>query len=272
MAERQEGEENIVGRDLDVGLLHHDVGRIQQVRVRQHRALGIARRAGGIDQRGDVFRLYGGGQRVQRRLVWASRLPTPVDLLKGQDVLHLQLFRLALHRDDRFQRRDLAAKLGDLGDLPGVGDDEETRAGVAEIVADLGGGQRAVDGHGDHSEGLRGQIANRPLNAIVLGDQRETLALFEALPGQPAPKPAHPLGQLVVGPIGNLFRLVLLEPDGATRAMCPNGLQKHLIDGAAFHVVTPLPSAKYRFSIYQEIDGAERAERPILRGAEFYFF
>ena len=162
VAQREEREDPVGGVEADPPLGRHDVR--HDVPVGQHDALGIARRAGRVDDRG-------------QRVAW-DRLrlgPIPVGrlgvgrqhaLADRDDVGHRQNAEraaapgVALDDDNRPQFVRALVDLPDLRHLGGVRDDGDARGRLVQDEPHLGRRERRVDGH-RHGAGRRSPPGRR---------------------------------------------------------------------------------------------------------------
>ena len=154
----------------------HEVG------VREHNALGLARGAACVDERGEIVRAHGGGEFVER--------PARGGLLAQQRCA--QVAQVSPARDFRLARGRLVVGVNALqrgkaflerADHRGqliAGGEHELGPGIRQDELAFLRGQRRVDRHVDRTELQDGQVDKVPLRAVGLGDVRHAVALTDA--------------------------------------------------------------------------------------------
>ena len=187
VAQRQERQRDVVRRqpeDRD-----HRFGVRHDVAVRQHHALGLARRAGGVDDGGERFGADRGAagldgrpdRRVDRQPLAAAREERGAgdDRRAQAEVTGLRITgvrrRPRVDDDHQLQRRQQVSHLLHLRRLDAIRDDGDAGAGVGEDVPDLRRRQRRIDRHGDDADRLRREIDQDPLGP-ALGHDRQPVA------------------------------------------------------------------------------------------------
>ena len=137
------------------------------VGVREHDALRHTRRPARVDQRRNVVRPDGVGERVE---VGAVRVGVgaaggeglgPARDRDGQRALRF------FEHDDVLQLRQLVEDGGGFFELEIRRDDEHARAGIAEDVLDLVGGERRVERDVDGAEELGAEVGHGPLGPVL---------------------------------------------------------------------------------------------------------
>ena len=211
--ERQEREEGLVTARLQV--LEHALDVRDDVAVREHHALGVARGARGVDERGEV----GGLGSLLGQLARFAELEE--GLLGHDGNRRLQIVAVLVVGDD--DEADLG-RLGGLADLLPLEElvgHEDLGTGV---VQDEGGGLRRVDGvqrhrhervreRGEVEEDRFGAVGQEHRHAVAaneFGARREGMApgvdlIVDVLEGEILPG----LGRIVVDLVGNV-----VGPDG----------------------------------------------------------
>ena len=153
----------------------------QQILVARHDALGIGRRARGVDDRGKVGR----SDAADRLLKFARILPAPprtelLELLKGQ------IHRVFEHEQgpgiDDHEPRDIRQPVQDRQQLVEVllgFQDDDVRAAVGHDELDFGGRAGGIDAHGDRAGRHDGVVRDYPFDAGIAHDD-DTIAGFDA--------------------------------------------------------------------------------------------
>ena len=175
MEERQHHKQRIGYRHRHVERLQRAVHVCVEVVVRQHRALRLARRAGGIDDRSDVFRL-----RLVRIIPRAAaRNPELVETDHADLADLLALEYDAVDYDD-------AAKLGEFrhevhhhAKVRLVGSDD-SRFGILENILDLVLVELRIKRHDSHARARLCEIALDPLRAVREDYRHIVLARLKA--------------------------------------------------------------------------------------------
>ncbi len=189
VAEREERHRLVVPADLHDRVHRHQVR--EDVPVREHHALGVARRARGVNDGGDVLRAQAPGPLLvltrQRRVGADARATLLHDRLQG---VHGRA--AGRGSGDPLRRRDhdhgrevgqLRRQPEQLGELDVVGHHHDLDAGVAEDELGLRRGQRRVDGNVDGAGGQDRKVGNGPFRA-ALADQPHAVAALDAEPAQ----------------------------------------------------------------------------------------
>ena len=186
MAERQVAHrfERLVGDPDRLGI---DIRRIDQVAMRQHRALGRTGGARGVDEDADIV---GRGLRNQPiepvigvGVFERVALAAFAELFERHQ-LRLAVMPQALHVDanDGLQRRQ-AVIVGDgvkhLVGLLLVAGNDHARAGVADDILQLDPGIGRIDADRDRADHLGAEIGVKPFRRILAGDG-DAVAGFEA--------------------------------------------------------------------------------------------
>ena len=177
MAERQVTHrlERLVGDPDGFGV---DIGCIDQVPMRQHRALGRACRARGVDQDGDIVGRGLRNQAVEGRIrvgVFAGiGLAELAQLLERHQLLLPVLPQaLGVDADDGLQRRQ-AVIVGDrvehLVGLFLIARDDDPRAGMADDVLQFDPGIGRIDADRDRADHLDAEIGVKPFRRVLAGD------------------------------------------------------------------------------------------------------
>ena len=203
--QRQEREPLVVGADVQDRENGQEVG--DEVAVGQHHALGFARGAGGVDERGEIV-----GIDLRRR--W--RIAAAAE--KGFEFVH----------PDHVGNDAL-----DLGCLLTVPDDDHLGPGVLEDVGAVLGKQRRVDRHVDGAEVVACPIGHRPFEAVV-GEDGDAVAVADPQRGQPGGTGFHLVGDLVGG--DGLPGLPDLAPVAVGSGMALEALREEFVEGRRIHV------------------------------------
>ncbi len=160
----------------------------QDVPVAQHRPLGGAGGAGGVDEDGEIVGLgdvHHGLEGAGVLLVVAC-----AELHQLAERHHLGIAEpaepLEVVDEDLHEGRTAVAHREDLVELLLVLGEEEARAAVVDDVLDLARRVRGVDAVGDAADGQRAEVRVEPLRAVV-GDDRHHVARPEPQRHQPEP-------------------------------------------------------------------------------------
>ena len=137
------------------------------VAVRQHHAFGVARRARGIDDRGEVLGPDGEGPDPPRCEVDRACLAV---LLERRERHHVGAGEIGVKTDHPFERGQLAPDGRDLGVLGRRGDEDGPGTRVLEQVVNLPGGEGRIDRHVDREGGEGGEIGQGPLGPVFRED------------------------------------------------------------------------------------------------------
>ena len=194
VGERQEQQgRGVVGVEELGQLVDGDAELEHEVAVGEHAALGLAGRAAGVDQRGDVLR---GCRRT-------TLLEHVVGDVGAEAAEHVD--RVVLERPHVLQLGEVAglAGLADPGEVVRALRHDRAGARVLEDPADLLGGGRLVDRHGDGAGEPDGVVEERPLVA-GLGEERDAVADLDARGDQPLGDGLHLVEELGGGDVGPL--------------------------------------------------------------------
>jgi hypothetical protein len=174
--EWQERERHRVGGERNHLATRHGVE--HQVRVGQHRPLGLPRRTRGVDDRRDVFGLDAVGPLVEDgRAHLERRTPAVHDRVKRR-VARLPR-RIALDQDHVVEARALPLDGQDLAELLECGDEQGPGAGVVQQRRDLARRERRIDRNGPGSCAQDGVVGHGPLGP-VLGEDRDAVSRLDA--------------------------------------------------------------------------------------------
>jgi hypothetical protein len=139
----------------------------QEIAVGQYDALGLARRAGRVDERSLVFGPDGVGQGFEKPgLPGVERLSSLHDLAKSESAGRRRL----AERDEVPDLTERGLDGLDLLPVLVIGDDDGPGVRVQDDVLDLFGHEGAVDRHRDRAQAEVRHIAHDPLGP-VLGKQ-----------------------------------------------------------------------------------------------------
>ena len=167
----QRGQDDVVGSVLQV--LAHALRADDQVAMAKHHALGLARAAGRVEDRGDV-KVDGAAQR-RSCLVEVKHLGPPVDSGTPRP-RRVDVCRPGIHQHDV---RQIRAGIQSFAEQvqPFRRGDQHTRVAVAQDVCDLVWSQKWIDRH-EGAAGCRGAKDRRDgLDAFVEEDRDALLAL-----------------------------------------------------------------------------------------------
>ena len=174
--EREDQQHHVVGCD-DRRLDAADVKEVgEQCAVRQHRALGRAGRARGVEQHRQVLTRSGGVDRAGRR-TWSSSIGE-VDGARATG----RVTTGARRRSPAPARTHAPLQCRQVG----AGDDGHPSAAVAEQMGHLAGGVGRVDRH-DHETGPKGPVVGDGEFDDVAEHDRDPVARLEAQPAQRRP-------------------------------------------------------------------------------------
>ena len=176
--------ERLVGDPDGFGV---DVGGIDQVAVRQHRALGRTGRARRIDEDADVVGRGLRNQAIEGRVgvgVFECIGPAALAQLFERHQLRLPVVPKALHVDanDGLERRQaviIGQRVQHLVGLLLIAGDDDARAGVADDVLQLDPGIGRIDADRDRADHLDAEIGIKPFRRVFAGD-RDAVARLEA--------------------------------------------------------------------------------------------
>ena len=213
VTERQEGELLVVGADRDEGV---GVAELEDdVAVREHRALGRAGGAGGVDQQGELRRLGACDQLLpqagMRDIVGAAQRQKLVERHDQRVAEICQAFHV--EDEDLGDLRAALAHLYELVELLVVLDEQEARLAVVQDVVDLLGRVGRVDTVGNAAGAHRTHVGVEPFGHRI-GQDRHDLAALEAELDQTHACPARALA--VVAPRGGAPDAELLLTEGGT--------------------------------------------------------
>ena len=168
---------SLLERDEGVGVADLE----DDVAVRQHRALGRAGGAGGVDQQGELVGLGARDQLLPQagmgRVVLAAERQQLVERactcgsLKSRQALHVE-------DEDLANVRAALAHLEELVELLVVLDEQEARAAVVQDVLDLLGGVGRIDAVGDAAGAHGAHVGVEPFGHR-LGEDRDDLAALQ---------------------------------------------------------------------------------------------
>ena len=190
VAEREEAERTILLRHAEVGV--HRLELRPEVRVGEHHALRIARRARRVDDRRDVVRARAAQPRRQAGGVAPRGQRGEVERIVS--VQH----DTAVEHHDAPERSFLAPHIGQFRVMLGGARKGNPRPGVAHDVGSLGGGVGGVDRNGNAAGGEDREVGNRPVGRVG-GEDDHPVACLEAGPHQPGGQRLDAGPQLPVG-------------------------------------------------------------------------
>jgi hypothetical protein len=175
--ERKDGERN-VGREYRQRLRNrHHVG--DEIRVRQHDAFGLARRARSVDDGREVFASDFAEVSLERLRVGAVQLNAAQLKLCEHRSFRPGVSPVGVEEDDSLKTFDaLNAGARVAVDFP-PRNEQHARARIFKDVSDLFGSLRRVDGHVDRAEAENREVDHRPIGP-VLRQQRHAVALPHA--------------------------------------------------------------------------------------------
>src|SRR5205085_5191470 len=121
-----------------------------QIRVREHHSLRLARRARSVDDGRQIFRLDDARQFLsEMRTLCAKLAPALFQFRKRQ---RLRLIRAtSIEEDDLLQRRAIFESIAGLLKLRAILNEENARAGVSQDISDLRGRQGRIDWNVNHT-------------------------------------------------------------------------------------------------------------------------
>ena len=195
--------------------------------VRQRRALGRARRAGGELDRDRIVELE-------------ARLPLGQLAVAGVARVGQEPLPVLLEHDRLAQRVAARAHVGEHGRVvrraEATGHDEHAHARLAERVAELGGRAGRVDRDQDRADAGRGELRDGPFVAIGRPDG-DAIALVHAVRDERAGGGLHLLPELVVGRpvalVGHDERVALAEAlDGPAQVLADRLAEQRDVAGA----------------------------------------
>ena len=195
MRERQEAQPDVVAREGDrLGRGHH-VG--EDIVVREHDSLRLARRARGVNQRQKIV----GPHRVGARSVFRASclvIPSGAQGFELRDRVIGAHVPLAGKRDHVPQRRAATAYLRELLALRRIADEDDDRPGVADDVRCLLGRQIRIERDVDQPAGHAGKVGDRPLGP-VLRENGDALTGMRAEFGESEREMANAVGESAAG-------------------------------------------------------------------------
>ncbi len=229
MAQRQIGQ---VAGALGQGQTIHDARHhTADVAVGDHRALGLAGGARGVDDETDVVQGLARQHGVDQCQLAAGGTGL-FDFGEGGDDLP-RLRRkaaqaLGFHDHDLAQTRQLVERGEQLVGLLLVFADHDLDVGVAHHVGDFAARAGGVDAHRDAAHQAHAHLRQHPLDA-VLRDHADMAALAQAQGAQTQTEMAGAL--VVAGPVHRLPDAEILLPDGDALAVQAHALAQHLRQG-----------------------------------------
>ena len=174
VAQRQEGQDLVTRAQRHFRVV---VGLRQKEPVRDHRALGRAGSARGIDQRGDVLAFAGVQVRLERGLnACVAVIGEFKECLPSHDLVMLKAAQ-AFHvvDNDLFNPRQLVLYQQVFVELFLVLDEQHLGAAVVELIGDLFFLQGRVEPVGDRADALDAEIGKHPF-LVVFADDRHDVA------------------------------------------------------------------------------------------------
>ena len=237
VAEREERQRHVL-----LGQLQHVRAGLDvrdEIGVRQHDALGLARRARGVDDRRELVGPHGARAVAELParppLARQACMTTFGNGLERHDRRTVAR-RPAVHQDDGLERRQLVPDVLDLLELQPRRDDRRLRARVVQDVTRLRRRERRVNRHRDRCPGQDRQVGLQPLGP-ALGDNRDAVARRD--PERPQPERQVPdaleefLARQLVDPVrpaaADQFRI--LEPARDVKRQVGDRLE---VDGGDF--------------------------------------
>ena len=179
MTQRQHRE--TLFRVAQVQHLEHRLDVAPDVVMREHHALGVPGGAGGVDQRRQGVGRDGQGFLLEVRVPVLRRLALRFEVAEE---CHARSCSCALERHEVLQGGQMGLHLHHLRDLLGGGAEHAHRAGIAEDVLDLFGGERGVDGDVHRLRAQACEVGERPLHARLRED-RHPVAWLDPQLAQP---------------------------------------------------------------------------------------
>ena len=235
MAEGQKAEGTVLRTHLKMGI--HGVDLVKEAPVAEHHALGVARRAGGIDDTGQMPGRVGGRPCGARGII--------VGCGRGRQQVAEGLGAVPIisggvrcvEADDMVQQPVAVGKGGDFGILGPIAHKKDLYAGVAHDIFGLAGRIGGINRHGNGVHRQDAEIGDGPLHA-VLGKNAHPVPGPDVHGGEGGCDAPDPPAEFSIG--DGLPGIIRFIAHGHPVGIAAAALGDHICEMALFHSPCPL--------------------------------